>query len=88
MKELLLAYRHYEQINPIKIERPGLSRSIKIGYEEISMMTAAELSKMSNAEIAQYLNDFEEKKALGRFHKRIGKSTSGMCSSESTTIYG
>ena len=61
-ERVVAAYRHYEQINPIKIERPGLSRSIKIGYEEISMMTAAELSKMSNAEIAQYLNDFEEKK--------------------------
>ena len=61
-ERVVAAYRHYEQINPIKIERPGLSRSIKIGYEEMSVMKAAELSKMSNAEIAQYLNDFEEKK--------------------------
>ena len=60
-ERVVAAYRHYEQINPIKIERPGLSRSIKIGYEEISMMTATELSDMSNTEIARYLNDFQEK---------------------------
>ena len=60
-ERVVAAYRHYKQINPIKIERPGLSRSIKIGYEEISMMTATELSDMSNTEIARYLNDFQEK---------------------------
>ena len=60
-ERVVAAYRHYEQINPVKIESPGLSYSIKIGYEEINMMTVAELSKMSNAEIAQYLNDFQEK---------------------------
>ena len=60
-ERVVAAYRHYEQINPIKIERPGLSRSIKIGYEEMSVMKAAELSKISNAEIAQYLNDSQEK---------------------------
>ena len=60
-EKVITAYRHYEQINPVKIERPGLSRSIRIGYEEMSVMKAAELSEMSNAEIAQYLNDFQEK---------------------------
>ena len=60
-EKVITAYRHYEQINPVKIESPGLSRSIRIGYEEMSVMKAAELSKMSNAEIAQYLNDSQEK---------------------------
>ena len=60
-EKVITAYRRYEQINPVKIESPGLSYSIKVGYEEISMMTVAELSEMSNAEIAQYLNDFQEK---------------------------
>lgn len=60
-EKVITAYRHYEQINPVKIERPGLSRSIRIGYEEMSVMKAAELSKMSNTEIAQYLNDSQEK---------------------------
>ena len=60
-EKVITTYRHYEQINPVKIERPGLSHAIKIGYEEMSVMKAAELSKMSNVEIAQYLNDFQEK---------------------------
>ena len=59
-KKVIAAYQKYEQINPKRIESPGLSHPIKIGYEEISMMAAAELSDMSNAEIAQYLNDFQE----------------------------
>ena len=54
------AYQKYEQINPVKIESPGLSRSIKIGSEEVNVMTGAKLSEMSNTEIAQYLNDFQE----------------------------
>ena len=61
-EKVVAAYQKYEQINPVKIESPGLSRAIKIGYGEMSVMKTAELSKMSNAEIAQYLNDFEEKK--------------------------
>ena len=56
------AYQKYKRINPVKIESPGLSRSIKIGYEEMNVMTVAELSEMSNAGIAQYLNDSQEKK--------------------------
>ena len=56
------AYQKYKRINPVKIESPGLSRSIKIGYEEMSVMTVAELSEMSNAGIAQYLNDSQEEK--------------------------
>ena len=60
-EKVAAAYQQYKQINPVKIESPGLSHSIKIGQEEISMMTVAELSEMSNAEIAQYLNNFQEK---------------------------
>ena len=56
------AYHKYKRINPKRIESPGLSRSIKIGYEEVNVMTVAELSTMSNAEIAQYLNDSQEEK--------------------------
>ena len=61
-KKVIAAYQKYEQINPKRIESPGLSRAIKIGYEEMSVMTVAELSEMSNAGIAQYLNDSQEKK--------------------------
>ena len=61
-EKVIAAYQKYEQINPVKIESPGLSRAIKIGYEEVNVMKAAKLSEMSNAEIAQYLNDFQEEK--------------------------
>ena len=61
-KKVIAAYQKYEQINPKRIESPGLSRAIKIGYEEMSVMAVAELSEMSNAGIAQYLNDSQEKK--------------------------
>ena len=59
-EKVIAAYQKYEQINPVKIESPGLSRSIKIGSEEANVMTVAKLSEMSNTEIAQYLNDFQE----------------------------
>ena len=61
-EKVAAAYQKYERINPVKIESPGLSRSIKIGYEEMSVMTVAELSEMSNAGIAQYLNNSQEEK--------------------------
>ena len=59
-EKVIAAYQKYKQINPVKIESPGLSRSIKIGYEEVNVITVAKLSEMSNTEIAQYLNDFQE----------------------------
>lgn len=59
-EKVIAAYQKYKQINSVKIESPGLSRSIKIGYEEVNVMTAAKLSEMSNTEITQYLNDFQE----------------------------
>ena len=57
-EKIIAAYQKYEQINPVKIESPGLSHAIKIGYEEVNVMTVAKLSEMSNAEIAQH--DFQE----------------------------
>ena len=57
-EKIIAAYQKYKQINPVKIESPGLSRAIKIGYEEVNVMTVAKLSEMSNAEIAQH--DFQE----------------------------
>ena len=61
-EKVAATYQKYKQINPKKIESPGLSRAIKIGYEEMSVMTVAELSEMSNARIVQYLNDSQEEK--------------------------
>ena len=61
-EKVAATYQKYKQINPKKIESPGLSRAIKIGHEEMSVMTVAELSEMSNARIVQYLNDSQEEK--------------------------
>jgi hypothetical protein len=61
-EKIIAAYQKYEQINPKRIESPGLSHAIKIGYEEVNVMTVAKLSEMSNAGIAQYLNDSQEEK--------------------------
>ena len=61
-EKVVAACQKYKQINPKRIESPGLSRAIKIGYEETNIMTVAELSKMSNAGIVQYLNDSQEEK--------------------------
>ena len=58
--KVITAYQHYEQINPRKIENPGFSRFTRIRSAEINPMTADTLSEMSNAEIARYLNNFQE----------------------------
>ena len=42
-EKVIAGYRHYKQINPVKIEHPGFSRLTKIGGEEISPMTVTEL---------------------------------------------
>ncbi len=63
-EKVIASYRHYEQINPVKIEHPGFSHLTKIGGEEISPITGMELSEMPNIEIARYLNDFREKGGL------------------------
>ena len=78
-KKVVAAYQKYEQINPVKIESPGLSRAIKIGHEEVNVMTAAELSDMSNPEIAQYLNDFQEEEFWAALPPRRLEKALGEC---------
>ena len=81
-EKIIAAYQKYEQINPVKIESPGLSHAIKIGYEEVNVMTVAKLSEMSNAEIAQH--DFQEEYWARRWVEALQECVKA----HSTTIYG
>ncbi len=54
------AYEKYERINPVKIKRPGLSLHTEINPDETDPVTVEVLANMSNAQIAELLNDSEE----------------------------
>ena len=58
-------YQKYEQINPAKIEHPGLLRWTEVGWGHTSPITADALSGMSNAQIAECLNDFKQDRIAG-----------------------
>ncbi len=54
------AYEKYERINPVKIKRPGLSLHTEINPDETDPVTVEVLANISNAQIAELLNDSEE----------------------------
>ena len=54
------AYQKYEQINPLKIERPGLSLDTEISSDETDPVTVEVLANMSNTQIAELLNNSEK----------------------------
>ena len=64
-EKVVAAYHKYEQINPAKIERPGLLVWTVAWEGQTSPTTIKELSDMSNAQIAQFLNDFKQERAEG-----------------------
>ena len=64
-EKVITAYQHYEQINPVKIEHPGLLWWTETWVGETSPKTIEELSDMSNAQIAGFLNDFKKKGISG-----------------------
>lgn len=64
-EKIVSAYHKYEQINPAKIEHPGLLRWTEVGWGYTSPITADALSGMSNAQIAECLNDFKQDKIAG-----------------------
>ena len=64
-EKVITAYQHYEQINPAKIEHPGLLWWTETWVGEISPKTIKELSDMSNAQIAEFLNSFKKKRISG-----------------------
>lgn len=61
-EKVLAAIEKYEQINPAKLEMPGLNFSTTPGFwvGETSPVTVEVLAGMSNAEIAAYLRNFKE----------------------------
>ena len=64
-KKIVSAYHKYEQINPAKLERPGLLLWTVAWEGDTSPTTIEELSHMSNAQIAALLNNFKEKRVSG-----------------------
>ena len=64
-EKIIATYQHYEQINPAKIEQPGLLWWTEAWVGETSPKTIEELSNMSNAQIAGFLNDFKKKGISG-----------------------
>lgn len=58
-KEIVSAYQKYEQINPAKLEHPGLSWRTEVRWGEARPVTVEALSDMSNAQIAEYLINFK-----------------------------
>ena len=64
-EKIVSAYHKYEQINPAKLERPGLLFWTVAWEGRTSPTTIEELSNMSNAQIAGLLNDFKDKGVSG-----------------------
>ena len=64
-KKVVSTYHKYEQINPAKLERPGLLLWTVAWEEVTSPTTIEELSGMSNAQIAALLNNFKEERVSG-----------------------
>ena len=64
-KKVVSAYHKYEQINPAKLERPGLLWWTVAWEGRTSPTTIEELSRMSNVQIAVLLNDFKDKGVSG-----------------------
>ena len=64
-EEIVSAYQKYEQINPAKLEHPGLLRWTEIGWGYTSPITVDVLSGISNAQIAEFLNDFKQDGIVG-----------------------
>ena len=64
-KKVVSAYHRYEQINPAKIERPGLLWWTVAWEGRTSPTTIEEISGMSNVQIAALLNNFKDKGVSG-----------------------
>ena len=64
-EKVLAAIEKYEQINPAKLVKPGLNFWTETSWGDTSPVAVAELSRISNAEIAAYLANFKEKPMIG-----------------------
>lgn len=64
-KRVTAAYKKYEQINPAKLEHPGIIRWTQTWSGTPSPITVKELSIKANTEIVRYLNGFKDTEPLG-----------------------
>ena len=64
-ERVVSAYYKYEQINPAKLDHPGLLLWTVHWEGRTSPTTIEEMSDMSNAQIAVLLNDFKDKGVSG-----------------------
>ena len=65
-EKVIAVDQKYKQINPKPIEHPGLLRRTESWWGETSPMTVEDLLRMSNEQIAKYLNNFEETEVFRR----------------------
>jgi len=69
-------YDQYKKISPVEIKHPGFSTWHEGGFvEQLSPIESTDLLQMSNHEIVEYLNNFEQKESYDL--KRI--SQRGLC---------
>ena len=54
-------YNQYDQINPAELEHPGYGVYYRSSFGSVSPINHEELLKMSNDDIAKYLNEFKAK---------------------------
>ncbi len=59
-EKVISAYEKYQLINPAALEHPGLLRWTEVGWGNTSPRTIEEMSGMSNAQIAEFLNNFKQ----------------------------
>ena len=64
-ERIVSAYHKYERINPAKLDHPGLLLWTVRWEGRTSPTTIEEMSGMSNAQIAQFLNDFKQERGSG-----------------------
>ncbi len=59
--DVITAYETYEKTNPVKIDHPGFDHWSETRWGSISPITPEEICAKSNSDIADYLNNFQEK---------------------------
>ena len=64
-QKVISASRKYEQINPRKIEHPGLLWWTETWWGDNSPVTVEDLSNRSNTQIAEFLNSFTQERIVG-----------------------
>ena len=64
-EKVISAYEKYQRINPAALEHPGLLWWTEVGWGNTSPRTIEEMSGMSNAQIAEFLNNFKQEGIAG-----------------------